>query len=126
MTQYLNALKELAELAYIHSENEKMLKEKFTNTIARHLQEGIDLKEICDLLNYYNGGIYEKLKNKHPDLTQKDIEICCLILGDFSSQQICSLAKLKTVRSLYVRKSRIREKLNLGNNEKIKPYLENL
>lgn len=103
-----------------------MLTEKLVGVVKKNIKIGINLKELCNLLNYYHGGIYEKLKLRHPELSQKDIEICCLLIADFSSQQICALAKLKTTRSLYVRKSRMREKLNLKPNEKIEPYLKML
>jgi len=55
-------------------------------------------------------------------LAEKDIQLCCLLTADFSTKEI-SVVTRQSVRTVYQRKTTIRQKLNLDEKENIVDFL---
>ena len=119
-------IKDIAEMTYLYGHNKENLKKKIVGLLLNNIVDNFDAKAIIRIVDIYNGCPSEKLKHIHPTLTESDLEMCNLIMAGFSSQQMCALTNLKTVRCLYVKKSRLKEKLNLKPSDKIGAYLASI
>ena len=76
----------------------------------------------CMDLEYNN--ISCRLKNAFPELNERDILICCLILAGFDSGMMASVLGLQ-LDSMNKRRYRIRTKMNLESELNMAEYLRN-
>lgn len=79
-----------------------------------------DLYVLIDSL-YDN--FYTKMKESFGDvLTEKEIQLCCLLCADFTTKEI-SVITQQSIRTIYQRKTTIREKLNMEQAEDIVEFI---
>lgn len=72
-----------------------------------------------------NQGIVEKLKEKHPNLTSKDIRFLSYVFMNLTTKEIASLFNI-TTEACRKRKERIIKKMNLNDNVSLFNYISNL
>jgi DNA-binding CsgD family transcriptional regulator len=98
------------------------------NSIKTELINDIDLQKkmqfLEDNINEVNSLFFEKLNNKHPNLSKKEKELCSYIKLKLSTKEIASLTNA-SVNTVYVTKNRLKVKLNLEDNSQIDTYLLN-
>lgn len=82
----------------------------------------IILKQNIEELNFE---FLRKLKQKHNNLTETDIEICSLIILGFSSKEICNL-RSTTMFALKSSRYRLRKKINLSPKESLREFLKSI
>jgi ribosome assembly protein YihI (activator of Der GTPase) len=64
-------------------------------------------------------GYYSRLCSRHGlQLNEKDIQLCCLLKANFSTKEI-SFVTQQSVRTVYQRKTQVRQKLGLEEKEDI-------
>jgi ATP-dependent Zn protease len=81
--------------------------------------------EFAKLINHvYNNLIYE-LESNYPDITHKEITLCCLFLLDVPTPDVLLVLDYK-LDSLYKLKQRLIQKLNLKNAKELDLFLEDL
>lgn len=68
--------------------------------------------------------ISKRLIERFPDLTERDILICCLLLAEFESGMIASILDVK-IESINKHRYRLRTKLELQNPDNLVEYLRN-
>lgn len=68
---------------------------------------------------------YKKLKDIHSDLTLNDIRLCAHIRSGFNAKEIADILHIKP-SSVYISRSRLRKKLNLGADDDLYTYLSSL
>lgn len=79
-----------------------------------------DLYALIDSL--YNN-LYTKMKNSFGDiLTEKEMQLCCLLCAHFTTKEINVITQ-QSVRTIYQRKTTIREKLNMQEAEDIIEFI---
>jgi len=95
--------------------------ENLNNTlkVAEHLTFHEELIASMDL--QYNN-ISQRLLKKYPELTNRDILICCLLLANFETGMIATILDVK-IDSVRIHRTRLRKKLNLQNHENIIEFL---
>ncbi len=71
----------------------------------------------------YNN-ISKRLSEKFPQLTSRDILICCMLLADFNTGMIATLLDVRN-DSINIHRSRLRKKLLLDKNENLLEFLRN-
>jgi len=82
-----------------------------------------DLYAVID--NIY-GGYYSKIYKKYADLlSNKEYQLCCLLKAEFSTKEI-SVVTQQSIRTIYQRKSTIRQKLAMNEKEDIVEYLDSI
>jgi len=65
-----------------------------------------------------------KLKEKYSDtLTEKELQLCCLLCADFSTVEISAVMQ-QSMQTIYQRKSTVRNKLKMEDKEDILSFLE--
>jgi DNA-binding CsgD family transcriptional regulator len=69
-----------------------------------------------------NKQLYKKLKNEFPDLTTNDLRLCAYIRLNYSSKEIADLLSIKP-SSVYISRSRLRKKLELGTEHDLLEFL---
>lgn len=80
-----------------------------------------DLYKVIDSV-YDN--FYSNLISKYGSvLLEKEIQLCCLLVARFSTKEI-SVVSQQSVRTIYQRKTTIRQKLNMGEKEDIVGFLQ--
>lgn len=64
----------------------------------------------------------QKVKRLHPDLTPNDLKICAYLRLNLSSKEIAPLLNI-SVRSVEIKRYRLRKKLNLPHNDSLTSYI---
>ena len=71
-----------------------------------------ELESLQFKLNEVHDEFLKKLINIHPNLSEKEIQLCSLLWSGFSSKQIAKMSFVQE-RSVFVNRSRLRKKLQL-------------
>jgi tetratricopeptide (TPR) repeat protein len=71
-----------------------------------------ELESLQFKLNEVHDKFLKKLINIHPNLSEKEIQLCSLLWSGFSSKQIAKMSFVQE-RSVFVNRSRLRKKLQL-------------
>mgnify|MGYP001031995113 CR=1 FL=1 len=80
------------------------------------------MKLLHQNLNIVNSDFYQRLHEKHPDLSKSERELCVYLRLNLSSKEIAALRNT-TDNSINVLKTRLRKKLNLETNAMMPAYL---
>ncbi len=68
---------------------------------------------------------YVRLKAKYPELTANEKKLCAFIRLNLSTKEICALTQ-QTLKSVEVARTRLRQKLNLSQNENLASFISNI
>ena len=80
-------------------------------------------KRDCQTIDYIYEGFYTRIKQKYGDLlNEKELQLCCLLKANFSTKEI-SIVSSQGVRTVYQRKSVIRQKLGMEEKGDIVEFL---
>jgi DNA-binding CsgD family transcriptional regulator len=63
-----------------------------------------------------------RLREQYPNLTEREILICCLLLANFDTGMIASILDIKN-ESMNTNRTRLRKKLGLQNNHNLEEFL---
>jgi len=75
-----------------------------------------DLRELIVIVNKLYDGFANRLQMKYGELTQEEIQYCCLLKIKMKPKQIAAIFKIKP-DNVYKRKQRIKEKIGLENSK---------
>jgi len=78
-----------------------------------------ELIENIDAIYKY---ISKRLASKFPNLTQRDILICCLLIANFDTGMIATILDIK-IESMNMQRMRLRKKLQLQNSDNLIEFL---
>ena len=83
----------------------------------------LNWEDLYKTIDYIYDDFYTHLKEKYADvLNEKEIQLCCLLKANFSTKEI-SIVTGQGVRTVYQRKSVIRQKLGMEEKGDIVEYL---
>ena len=83
----------------------------------------LNWKDLYQTIDYIYDDFYTRLKEKHGDLlNEKEIQLCCLLKANFSTKEI-SIVTGQGVRTIYQRKTVIRQKLGMEEKGDIVEWL---
>lgn len=90
------------------------------DVVADELLVWSDLYQTIDMVH---DGFYTRISRKYGDiLNEKELQLCCLLKSDFSTKEI-SVVIQQSVRTVYQRKTVIRQKLGMEEKEDIAEFL---
>lgn len=69
-----------------------------------------------------DGDFYKRLLNDHPALTKNELRLCAFLRLNLSSKEISAITQ-QSPHSIVVARSRLRKKLNLGENQSLTNFL---
>ncbi len=73
----------------------------------------LDWKDLYPVVDSLYEGFYSRMKEKYADrLNEKEMQLCCLLRADFSTKEISSVTG-QSVRTIYQRKTTIRQKIGI-------------
>lgn len=115
----------ITQLGKIESENGslkiiKSIRIDLLNQVETQRKLSFSEKNISDV----NAQLYERLTDKHPNLSKKERELCSYIRLGLSTKEIASLMNTSD-NTVYVTKNRLKAKLNLSTNTQVDTYLLN-
>ena len=83
----------------------------------------LNWEDLYKTIDYIYDNYYTRLKEKYNnELNEKEIQLCCLLKANFSTKEI-SIVTGQGVRTVYQRKTVIRQKLGMEEKEDIAGYL---
>ena len=86
-------------------------------------QTDMELNELNKELDRLNRNFIDKLKEKHPNLTTKDLRTCTYLRLGLSSKDISMLTNIE-INSVIQNRYRLRTKLQLSKEQNLSEYLE--
>jgi len=92
------------------------------NTIDRNITNSDDWKFFEEAFNNADKGFLKKIKKLHPELTPNDLRLSAYLRLNLSSKEIAPLLNI-SVRSVEVKRYRLRKKINLLHEEGLTDYI---
>lgn len=90
--------------------------------IDKNRNESKDWQIFEEAFNNADKEFINKLKNKHPNLTHNDLKLCAYLRLNLSSKEIAPLLNI-SVRSLEIKRYRLRQKLDLPHETNLTDYI---
>jgi DNA-binding CsgD family transcriptional regulator len=94
-------------------------------TIDRELREEDNWKMFKEAFKNADKEFFDKIKAKHPDLTSNDLRLCAYLRLNLSSKEIAPLVNI-SVKSVEIKRYRLRKKMNLPRETNLTDYIMNL
>ena len=83
----------------------------------------LNWEDLYQTIDYIYEGFYTRIKEKYGEiLNEKEIQLCCLLKANFSTKEI-SIVSAQGVRTVYQRKSVIRQRLGMEEKGDIVEFL---
>ncbi len=118
--EFLNAIKDQLK---DHSNNAQI--QEVIRTIDRNINNSDDWKFFEDAFNNADKDFLKKIKNLHRELTPNDLRLCAYLRLNLSSKEIAPLLNI-SVRSVEVKRYRLRKKMQLPHEEGLTDYIMQL
>jgi len=115
--ELLNNLKK--EIKKVNRTNEVNSLLKF---IEKNQNENEDWEVFESVFNRSEQDFLNNLKAKHPNLTANDLRLCSYLRLNLSSKEIAPLLNI-SVRSMEIKRYRLRKKLDLEHDESLSSYI---
>lgn len=80
------------------------------------------MKYLDHVLNYSNSAFYQRLRERHPGLTEDEMRLATLIRFNLSSDELIEVFNI-SVNSLMTKRYRLRKKLSLPKEESLENYI---
>ena len=93
--------------------------------IEKNQNENEDWEVFESVFNRAEQDFLNNLKAKHPNLTTNDLRLCTYLKLNLSSKEIAPLLNI-SVRSMEIKRYRLRKKLDLDHNESLSSYILSL
>ena len=94
-------------------------------TIDRNLNNEDDWKFFEEAFNNADKEFLKKIKTAHPNLTNNDLKLCAYLRLNLSSKDIAPLLNI-SLRSVEIKRYRLRKKMDLSHNEGLTDYILSL
>jgi DNA-binding CsgD family transcriptional regulator len=95
---------------------------KVIKTIDNNLNNEDDWKFFEQAFNNTDREFLKKIKSVHVSLTKNDLKICAYLRLNLSSKDIAPLLNI-SLRSVEIKRYRLRKKLKLSHNEGLTEYI---
>ncbi|MEJ2584142.1 MAG: triple tyrosine motif-containing protein [Robiginitalea sp.] len=115
--EFLNTLKDQLKGVKDPSEISLVIK-----TIDRNIGNEDDWKFFEEAFNNADKDFLHKVKELHPDLTPNDLKLCAYLRLNLSSKEIAPLLNI-SVRSVEVKRYRLRKKMDLPHEKSLTTYI---
>ncbi|WP_235855746.1 triple tyrosine motif-containing protein [Flagellimonas aequoris] len=115
--EFLNAIKDQLKKA----NNESAIK-SVIRTIDRNISNEDDWKFFEEAFNNADKHFLKKIKEQHPELTANDLRLCAYLRLNLSSKEIAPLLNI-SLRSVEVKRYRLRKKMKLPHEEGLIEYI---
>ena len=118
--EFLNTIKEQLKDVKDAAKIKSVIK-----TIDRNINNEDDWKFFEDAFNNADKDFLKKIKNVHPELTSNDLRLCAYLRLNLTSKEIAPLLNI-SVRSVEVKRYRLRKKMDLSHENSLTDYILNI
>ncbi|WP_339655685.1 triple tyrosine motif-containing protein [uncultured Maribacter sp.] len=118
--EFLNSIKEQLKGSSVDSRIKSVIR-----TIDRNINNVDDWKFFENAFNNADKDFLKKVKNVHPELSANDLRLCAYLRLNLSSKEIAPLLNI-SVRSVEVKRYRLRKKMSLSHEDGLTEYIMNL
>ena len=116
--EFLNSIKdELTKIKEAPTEIKRVLR-----IINKNLNNNDDWKFFEEAFNNADKDFLKKIKEKHPSLTPNDLKLCAYLRLNLSSKEIAPLFSI-SIKSVEVKRYRLRKKMDLSRDESLTSYI---
>lgn len=116
--------KEMKALEFQGKEKSKEYKDLFQK-VNSHLGVEESLRKYQEEANLLHQNFNEKIKKRHPEITQNDLYLCGLVRLGLTNKEIASI-KYVSEKAIRMGKYRLKKKINLTINDDISEYLNQI
>ncbi|MFL9483302.1 triple tyrosine motif-containing protein [Chitinophagaceae bacterium LWZ2-11] len=114
------------ELNELKDNSGQKISENQQKKIQKVIDEGINDQRDWDLFeqsfNDAHENFFKKIKANYPDLVPNDLKLCAYLRMSMSSKEMASLLNI-SLKSVEIRRYRLRRKLNLDHNKNLVEFL---
>ena len=118
--EFLNSIKEQLKGSDVDAQVKSVIR-----TIDRNINNVDDWKFFENAFNNADKDFLKKIKNVHPGLSANDLRLCAYLRLNLSSKEIAPLLNI-SVRSVEVKRYRLRKKMSLSHEDGLTEYIMNL
>jgi len=93
--------------------------------IDKNINNAEDWKFFEEAFNHADKDFFKKVKELHPQLTANDLRLCAYLRLNLSSKEIAPLLNI-SVRSVEIKRYRLRKKISLAREINLNDYFLNL
>lgn len=115
--ELLNGIKK--DLVHIE---DKSSRDEVARVINKNLNNNSDWEFFQQAFNNADKDFLTKIKSNHPELTANDLKFCAFLRLNLASKEIAPLLNI-SVRSVEIKRYRLRKKLNLQHENKLIDYI---
>lgn len=115
--EFLNAIKDQLKTNASNPDVKAVIR-----TIDRNINNSDDWKFFEDAFNNADKDFLKKVKNLHPKLTANDLRLCAYLRLNLSSKEIAPLLNI-SLRSVEVKRYRLRKKMNLPHEDGLADHI---
>lgn len=94
-------------------------------TIDKEISEEDNWKMFKEAFKNADKEFFDKIKSKHPELTSNDLRLCAYLRLNLSSKEIAPLINI-SVKSVEIKRYRLRKKMGLPREVNLTDYIMNL
>ena len=123
----IDLLQKIVNLSSIYENNKELFYKEcrsYINLCSNNKDSFI--KDIRYITTSLYGDVINSLTKRFPNLSNEEIDLCCLICLGFNNNHLRILFNHSHIQSIYSKRSRLRQKLGLDNNDDIKDFIINL
>lgn len=102
--------------------DEGIQKAHVIKVIDKNLNNNKDWNFFKEAFNNADKDFLDKIKSLHPDLTANDLKFCAFLRLNLSSKEVAPLLNI-SIRSVEIKRYRLRKKLNLEHSQGLIDYI---
>lgn len=122
----LSQMKNITNLAYTSESTPVHFYNKFKEYMSLGSKEENAFADLQYVVNEKYFGIIDHLKKHYPNLAKSDLDFCSMICFGFTANSIRLIYGHTNLESIFQRRSRLRERLNIPNNVQLDTFIRNL
>ncbi|MEA1877495.1 MAG: tetratricopeptide repeat protein [Bacteroidota bacterium] len=111
-----------SQLSNFHNEEDKKGFKNLQAKLNAQLDHSKDWERFQKQFSTIHPDFINQLKQKHPELTQGDLKVCCYLIMNQSTKEIAQLMSL-SIRTIDNRRYRLKKKMNLEGETNLLNYL---
>ncbi|MCD8137609.1 MAG: tetratricopeptide repeat protein, partial [Parabacteroides gordonii] len=115
----LDIARKVAQMNVVSSNNTKEFMIQFQKVFGKNM---MDWENIYPVINDLYNGFVDKIKTIYPDLSNKDLQLCCFVRAGFRSDEQAVLLGY-TQNSIRVKRTQLVKKMKFDNAESFHSYL---
>jgi ligand-binding sensor domain-containing protein/DNA-binding CsgD family transcriptional regulator len=102
------------------------LEKQFVNNLIKKINRDLRNEKSWELFNNYFDEVHQdfiiRVKEKHPNLTPKELRLCAYLRMNISTKEIAPLMNI-SIRGVEISRYRLRTKMNLDRNTNLTEYI---